>query len=327
MPRPPTLTPELLKTFLTLIHTEGDAASAAELLEINQPSMSKRLAYFQHAGALLRRPWLERRGKTWSLTDEGRRVLPGVEDLLRRYEQLLHFVGPAESAGLTFACGRQAAATFVLAAVRRFRRHHRGVRFRLSTLRGAARIEGVANGLLDLALVTHDPGQIEAIARRPLYVEELFDDPLVLVADARASWADEFRTLPDGRVSAKALAGFPLILPEPDAGLREALDTRLRESGLTRPLDVVVEVGGWGLVLAYVREGLGVGLLPRSAVKGESLLVKAPQSALVPPNRVRLICRKKPGSESLDLSELGEEFHQTLRVEAAAVRAAIEVTR
>jgi len=258
MPRPATLTPELLKTFLTLIQAEGDAARAREALGINQPSMSKRLAYFQHAGPLIRRPWLELRGKSWFLTDEGRRVLPMVEDLLRRHDNLLRFVGTGEPPGLSFACGREAADTFVLRALRQPRHTRPAARFPLSELRGQARSEGVANGLLDLAVVTHDPDQVEVIARRPLHVEELFPDPLLLAASARASWADEFRHLTDGRVSAKALARFPLVLPEPDAGLRQALDDRLREAGVTRLLNVVLEVGGWQAILAYVRDGFGV---------------------------------------------------------------------
>ena len=77
MPRPPTLSPELLQTFVTVAETGGDAARAAEVLEINQPSMSKRLARLQHSGRGLKKPWLERVGKTWRLTEEGERVRPG----------------------------------------------------------------------------------------------------------------------------------------------------------------------------------------------------------------------------------------------------------
>ena len=84
MPRPPSISPELMTTFVTVVRTEGDATRAAELLNINQPSMSKRLAFLQHAGRILRRPWLERVGKTWRLTEEGRRVLPAVEELVHR---------------------------------------------------------------------------------------------------------------------------------------------------------------------------------------------------------------------------------------------------
>ena len=74
MPRQASLSIDLLRTFLLLIKEEGDAASTARILGINQPSMSKRLGLLQHAGRALRRPWLVRKGKTWLATEEGRRV-------------------------------------------------------------------------------------------------------------------------------------------------------------------------------------------------------------------------------------------------------------
>src|SRR6478672_7796468 len=100
MPRPATLTPELLNTFVTLVRFKGDASAAGRELDINQPSMSKRLAYFQHVGKLIRKPWLDRHGKTWVMTEEGQRVLPVVEDLLKRYEHMLDFVEGAAPPGL-----------------------------------------------------------------------------------------------------------------------------------------------------------------------------------------------------------------------------------
>src|SRR5262245_15635420 len=121
MPRPVSLSPELLQTFVAVVGHDGDAVAAADELGINQPSMSKRLAQLQHAGKVLRRPWLDRRGKTWVLTDEGRRVLPSAEDLVHRYEQLRKFADAAVPPGLSVACGQDAAGGVVLAAVRRFR--------------------------------------------------------------------------------------------------------------------------------------------------------------------------------------------------------------
>ena len=50
MPRSSRLSIELLQTFLSLLEDQGDALAAAAKLEINQPSMSKRLAVMQHTG-------------------------------------------------------------------------------------------------------------------------------------------------------------------------------------------------------------------------------------------------------------------------------------
>jgi DNA-binding transcriptional LysR family regulator len=306
---------ELLETFVTLIERDGDASDAATELGINQPSMSKRLAQLQNAGGTIRSPWLERRGKRWDLTDEGRRVLPAVRGVIRRYRALGDFAGGLGSEGpeLTFACGRQAATTFALEALIRFRRERPNVRFRIATLRGQARIEGVANGHLDLATVTASEAEIRALARRTLHVERLRDEPFVLVVgkSAKGPWREAFEALTDSPVPAEALTRFPLILPEPDAGVRAILDRDLEASGVLDRLQIAVETGGWSTILAYVRAGIGVGIVPHSTVGDEKGLL--PPRPLDPerfrPITVHLICRKLPqGGDQLDLTDDAERF-------------------
>ena len=310
---------ELLETFVTVIEQEGDASRAATSLDINQPSMSKRLAQLQNAGSSIRSPWLERRGKCWELTDEGRRVLPAVRAVIHRYRALGDFAGGGSPGGpeVTFACGQQAVTTFVLEALQRFRRERPGVRFLISTRRGKARIEEVANGHLDLATVTFSEPEIRAIARRTLHVERLRDEPFVLVAgkSAKGDWREAFEALPGSGVTAEALARFPLILPEPDAGIREFLDRDLDSSGVRDRLQVVMEIGGWSTILAYVRAGIGVGIVSRAAVVEEKGLL--PARALDPeqfrPIPLHLICRKHvQGGDRLDLSEDAERFRDHL---------------
>src|SRR5688500_19004361 len=136
MPRPVSLSPELLQTFISVHRHAGDAVAAAGTLGINQPSMSKRLAQLQHAGRVLRKPWLERHGKTWKLTDEGRRMLPSVEDVVYRYEQLRKFADAAAPSELAVACGQDAAAGLILETCRRFRKHHPDQTVRVASPRG-----------------------------------------------------------------------------------------------------------------------------------------------------------------------------------------------
>jgi DNA-binding transcriptional LysR family regulator len=309
MPRPSRLSFELLETFLSVVDQGGDASQAAAWLGINQPSMSKRLAQLQHAGPLILSPWLERRGKTWGPTEEGRRMLPAVRSVIRRYLALGDFAAGmhVDAPQVVFACGQQAARTFVPQALSRFRRERPLARFRISTMRGRARIERVANGFLDLATVTFSEAEIRTIARRTLHVDHLRDDPLVLVAgrSGRAPWRGEFARLIEGPVEAEALTRFPMILPEPDAGVRQRLDHDLRMAGLAERLDVVMEVGGWATMLEFVREGVGVGVVSLAACDGERGLL--PTKALPParfrPIELHLICRREPPpSAELDLS-------------------------
>lgn len=318
MPRPPSISPELMTTFVTVVRTDGDATKAAEVLNINQPSMSKRLAFLQHAGRILRRPWLERVGKTWHLTEEGRRVLPAVEELVHRYRLLTEAL-EEERPAVVFGTGLGGAAGYVRQALLAFRQRHPHVTFRVSARPAIARVEGVANGSLDLACVRLAHAEILERARRPLFVEDLYDDPLVLVAGPRVEGFDEFQGLTEKSLTPKTLTRFPLVLPEPDAGLRREFDRRCRDAGVADRLRVAIEVGPAPTALGYVRDGLGVGVVPRSALNGyQDLTIKALPPKLSPTNTVRVICRKRAGTDDLDLTDHGMDFLQALRDAAAA---------
>jgi len=309
MPRSVSLSFELLQTFVSLIHHQGEAAAVMRELELEQPTLSKRLKYLQHAGPLLDRPWLVREGKTWKLTAEGLKVWPAVEELVDRYRNLHAFVEeggkPAGAAPVHFACGQAMAAGLVRHALLEFREEHPDARLRISTLRGRARIEGVSNGSLDLAIVTHDEPTIIEIARRPLHIEPLVDYGLCLVCAAGSRWESKVRSLPRAGAAPKAFCSFPLILPEPDAGIRKGLDEVLRSSGLLNQLDIALEVGGWATILAYVRDGFGVGLVSEGALDDPSgLTVRPLDRTTFPPISAKLICRRLAGSgDGLDLSE------------------------
>jgi DNA-binding transcriptional LysR family regulator len=313
MPRPPSISPELMTTFVTIVRTEGDATRAADQLNINQPSMSKRLAFLQHAGRILRKPWLERVGKNWRLTEEGRRILPAVEELVHRYRLLTESI-EEERPVVVFGCGPGGAAGFVREAVRGFRKRNPDASFRVSARPATARVEGVANGSLDAATVRLPQQEILELARRPLYMEDLYEDPLVLVAVPGVAGFDEFQALTERTVQPKTLTKLPLVLPEPDARLRRDFDRRCRDAGIQDRLRVAIEVGPWSTAMSYVRDGTGIGVVPRSATAGASgLVVKPLPPKLVPTNTVRVICRKRPGTDDLDLSEGAVEFLEALR--------------
>jgi DNA-binding transcriptional LysR family regulator len=322
MPRTVTLSFELLQTFVALIRSDGDAARAMRALGINQPTMSKRLRYVQHAGPLLEQPWVVRRGKTWELTEEGRRVWSAVTEIVDRYANLERFLdgeqAPAQ-APIRFACGQQMVMGLVRQALRAFRKDHPGASIRISTLRGQARIEGVSNGSLDLAVVTHDESTIHEIARRPLHIEPLVEHRLALVCAADSPWSRAVRRLPKAGVLAAALVDFPLILPEPDAGVRRGLDEVLHRQGVMGRLTIALEIGGWAAILAYVRDRFGVGIVSVGAlVEAKGLIVRTLDPAEFPSIQARLICRRLAGSgPELDLSEPAQEWRAVLRQVAA----------
>lgn len=326
MPRPVSLSFDLLLTFVRLMENDGDASQTARLLKINQPSMSKRLRYLQLKSPVLPHPWLVREGKTWKLTPDGERALPAVRDLIGRYEQLVIFVGEHElqQPDLTFACGRESALGFVRDALLEFRRHHSSVRLRICSMRGASRIEGVANGALDLATVSHDPASILEISRRDLYIE----DPLVLhrlalICRQGTEWAGALERLPKTKVLPKSLVDLPLIIPDQDAGIRRGLDDVFRRFQVLQHLNIALEVGGWAAIMAYVASGVGVGIVSEAAVPETSgYVLRFFDPAAIPPIATRLICRREFGSpDERDLTADARAFADALKA-AAKHRAA-----
>ena len=133
MPRPPSVfTPELLKTFVTLIRVDGSVTRTAELLDINEASVSKRIKPLHEGHApLLPRPWLEKHGKLFRATEEGRRMLPAAEDQLRRWEHFVEFVDAGRLTQLSVGCGQEAVVGLMFDALKHWRQEYRDLPIRI----------------------------------------------------------------------------------------------------------------------------------------------------------------------------------------------------
>jgi DNA-binding transcriptional LysR family regulator len=324
MSRPEHLPFDLLKTFTLIAELDGDAGAAAERLGISQPSISKRMAALRRVTSDPdRQPWLLLKGKRWQLTEEGRRIAGIVADVVSRYEQMELFValGQRLAPVVALACGQHAASGFVRVAVERFQRQHPEGRVRIASPRGKARIEGVASGQFDMAIVTDSPATIVRTAKRELYIEELFRDQFVLVANPAptAPWRKVWDGLPADRpVRAAELAEMPFILPEPDAFRRRQFDEWCLRSS-RRTVDVALEIGGWRAILDYAEGGAGVGLVPRSCVvacehrDAQRLSVRLLEPTEFPDDAVRLIARKSHGKNEPELAGLAAALADHVR--------------
>lgn len=147
-----------------------------------------------------------------------------------------------------------------------------------------------------------------------LYIEPLGTYRLALVCAAGTKWESKLRANPKAGVLPEAFRSFPLILPEPDASVRKGLDEVLRVRGLLSKLDIVLEVGGWATILAYVRDGVGVGLVSEGVVEGlKGLTVRPLDGASFHPTEAKLICRRLVGSgEGQDLTAEAMAWWKTL---------------
>jgi DNA-binding transcriptional LysR family regulator len=240
-----------------------------------------------------------------------------VQEIIGRYEKLNGFITEPASARaqIRFSCGQNSVAGFVRQAFLLFLRQQPGACIRITTMPGTARIEGVANGSLDLATVTHDDSTIQEIARRPLHVETISSDRLALVCAEDAPGSATLKRLPQSGLTLKHLSQFPLILPEPSAGIRKGLDQALRQLGLLSSLNVILEIGGWNAILTYVRDGLGVGLVSEAGLPSNGrLIVRYFDSDSFAPIAIKLVCRRSlAAGRELDLSPEAWAFCQALR--------------
>lgn len=300
---PSPLTPELCRTFVALVRLDGSVTRTAHELGLNPASVSKRISPLTKGSPPhLPRPWLEKRGKRFYLTDEGKKVLPTAAEQADRWDRFTAFAATSRPAGLTVACGQEAAGESVLRAAAALRRSHPESSFRLAVVRGRRRIEGVTSGLYDVALVTVPKPDVQEIARREVVVTSLPDDEIVLACAAKSAWATAFAA--DRPAAASELVGWPLVLPEADAAVRRQFDEKLRRQA-SRPPTIAVEAGGWRVLAGWVREGFGVGLLPRRLATTSRLLVRELDPKLRPSNRLQVVRLPNVG-------ELAEAFCRAL---------------
>jgi len=303
------LTPELCRTFVLLVRSNGSVTATARQLELNEASISKRIRPLVHGSQPhLPRPWLEKRGKKFHLTAEGRIMLPAAEEHAERWHQFESFASAGRTGGLTVACGQEAAGGIVLSAATSFRKQHPKASFRIAVVRGRQRIEGVANGLYDLALVPHPPVAVREIARREVIIEPLIDDELGLACAIKSEWGKMF-TESDAEIGVAELTRWPLVLPESDSAIRKQWDERVRRHESAESPRVAIEVGGWRVLLGYVLAGFGVGLLPRSVAveAGAKVRWRPLTPTLRPANRVYTV--RLPTSAA---NECAESFLRVL---------------
>ena len=138
----------------------------------------------------------------------------------------------------------------------------------------------------------------------------------------RSAWGRQWKSLPESEpLAAALLVGLPIIVPEADASRRKQFDDWYYRA-TKQALDVRLEVGGWQTILGFVASGLGVGLVPASAVElfqernRSKMTIRSLDSAQFPPDSLRLVTRKAHGCEQPDLTAPGKAIVTLMREEA-----------
>jgi DNA-binding transcriptional LysR family regulator len=232
----------------------GNVSRAAAALHITQPALTARLhALEQELGQAL----LVRGRRGVRLTDAGRAFLPYAEQAVEALARGISQVGEIVSgAGGELVLGvAPAVSTYVLPHVLvRFATQHPGVRLIVRT--------GHSEVIAELVVREEVHLGIGRLVRHPqLHSRPIYDDELVLVSRPDHPFAAR------ETVSRAALGEAPLILFDTTSSYYDLTTALVREAGV-RPRGVM-ELDNIEAAKRMVAAGLGVALLPRTAVADE----------------------------------------------------------
>ena len=236
------------ETLLAVVRT-GSVGAAARQRFITASAVSQQIRRLEtHFNIKL----FERAGRGVRLSAAGEAALPVVRELWSGAESA--FGQLAELAGWPTTTLRVAASDYLgkgllAPVIRNLLDEEAPVRFEIVTTHSRAGLRLVANGDVDLAVVTVQE------APRSLEEQHLFDQPFVWVGPRRrrdrASLTDRLRREPILRLAAESTG-------------RALLDRYLADEHI-RPVSTI-DVSSVSLLLSYVSAGLGIGLVPALAL-------------------------------------------------------------
>jgi DNA-binding transcriptional LysR family regulator len=236
------------------IARRGSVSRAAEALFVTQPALSARLKSLEsQVGAQL----FVRTGRGVRLSEAGHAFLPYAQRALEAVSEGHRLVGEVARGGAgELALGAApAVSTYVLPAIlERFHLEHPNVRLAVRT--------GHSEEVLDLVL--HEQvqiGLVRALRHPEIESVPLYEDELVLVANPAHRFAAA------GEIAVEEMSEEQLILFDRTSSYHDLTSAFFREAGVV-PRGVM-ELDNIDATKKMVRQGLGVALLPHTAVAEE----------------------------------------------------------
>jgi molybdate transport repressor ModE-like protein len=261
----------------------GTIAAAARALSFTPSAVSQQLAALEReAGVAL----LDRHGGRVRLTEAGRRLVARTDAILMELEAASAELAAAaaEVTGDAHVAAFPSAERALLApAIAALQRRHPDVRVRTTELEPEASLPALRLGDVDL-VVSHEDVSRPAPADARLERVDLMEDPLRLVlppghpADADA-------------VALADLAGARWVATPPGTACRAMVDHACRAAGYVP--DVPFHANEFGVLAAFVAEGLGVAMVPELALGafGPDVVVR-PVADVVVQRRIYVAVRR-----------------------------------
>jgi LysR family transcriptional regulator, low CO2-responsive transcriptional regulator len=242
---------------LSLVVQLGGVGRAAEHLYVAQPVVS---AHIRSLEERLGTKLFYREGRQMHLTEAGREVHRWAEDVLTRTRELERHLGGLQDGkrGTVVLGSSMTVGSYRLPHVlSAFRRKNPNVELRLSISDTEHAIDDTRTGALDFSIVISDT----APELPGLEVEEVGSDEIILVAAPDAPPHTDVVSVTD--------FGDLDFVEAPKGIIRRAfVDRQLRQLGI-KDRNIVLQLGHPEAMKRATREGLGVTLLFRSALREE----------------------------------------------------------
>jgi DNA-binding transcriptional LysR family regulator len=277
----------------------GSLTRAAEALGISQPTLTVQLRQFEEALGL---QLLDRGARGTVPTSEGRRLAQEFERLVGDFDLLVTHARDvaARRVGIVrLAALPSIGATLLPRVLARFRAAYPGVQILIRDAVASRIAALVRAGEVELAIGTDVEADAETLA------EPLIEDRMV------AAIRHDHPLAGRAEIPLAELATATLILTDPESSVRVLVDRAFASQGLT--VVPACEVTYMSTAIGLVRAGLGVAVLPSSAVGADSVLRAAP--IVAPEIRRSILLIRRAGRA---LSPAAEAFVTTLRAAAEA---------
>lgn len=239
-----------LRAFVTVSKLRSFTQAAAAL-HVSQPTLTVQIKRLEEA---LRLRLFDRTPRSVELTRMGRELLPALERTLRDLESVLNDardVAAARRGVVRIAALPSFAAGALPDAIRQFREMHSGVSFVLKDVIASRVLDAVRSEDVDLGLTGGNVNfpDIDTLftARDEMSVVYPAGHPI-----GKAS-----------RITAAALAEWPLVLMDQGTSVRAVTDTAFTKAGLMPT--PASEATYMMTAIGMVRAGIGLAILPASA--------------------------------------------------------------
>lgn len=267
----------LLRSLVTVADA-GAITEAAGRLGLTQPALTRRIQQLeQEFGVEL----LSRSRKGAELTDLGRLVEREARLLIDRYDALKQEVASQSNVegGTVRIGGGATAVSFVLPdAIANYQREHPRVHFHVKEASSSEIASDVADGHLELGLVT------QPVRTAGLEIEQILDDRIVLVAAAGNPLAEA------GTLSVESLDGQNFVGFEGGSAIRQIVDASLREAGVA--INVIMELRSIPAILRMVATTDSLAFVSQLGVQSQDLVREIPVKKLKITRRLGLAKRR-----------------------------------